>query len=75
MRSVMHILLYLIFVTFLCNVNSIILDTKQGTLEGETLRSRDGRPFHAFYSIPYAEPPVGDLRFKVSCSFKTIYYK
>ena len=48
------------------NVNCAILETNQGALKGETLSSRDGRPYHAFYSIPYAESPVGDLRFQVN---------
>ena len=48
------------------NVHCVILETNQGILKGETLSSRDGRPYYAFYSIPYAEPPVGDLRFQVN---------
>jgi hypothetical protein len=38
---------------------------EQGELEGTTLTSRNGRTFVAFQGIPYAEPPVGNLRFKV----------
>lgn len=38
----------------------------QGQLFGSTLKSRDGRDFMAFQGIPYAEPPIGDLRFKVN---------
>jgi carboxylesterase type B len=38
---------------------------EQGELEGTTLTSRNGRTFAAFQGIPYAEPPVGNLRFKV----------
>lgn len=34
-------------------------------LIGRTLRSHDGRAIKAFMGIPYAKPPVGDLRFKV----------
>ncbi|XP_065209315.1 juvenile hormone esterase-like isoform X1 [Planococcus citri] len=45
-------------------VNCLILETKQGSLKGETLLSRGGRPYYAFYSVPYAEPPVGELRFQ-----------
>lgn len=55
-----------LLIVFLYYANGVILDTKQGTLKGETLVSRDGRPFYAFYNIPYAEPPIGQLRFEVS---------
>ncbi|XP_069696454.1 juvenile hormone esterase-like [Periplaneta americana] len=37
---------------------------KQGRLRGHVLKSRKGRPIYAFQGIPYAKPPVGDLRFK-----------
>ncbi|XP_022079673.1 uncharacterized protein LOC110973290 [Acanthaster planci] len=36
--------------------------TFSGKLRGET-RVLDGRPYRVFRGIPYAEPPVGDLRF------------
>lgn len=36
-----------------------------GRLRGSQLSSASGKKFHAFRAIPYAEPPVGDLRFKV----------
>ncbi len=36
-----------------------------GRLVGSQLSSASGRKFHAFRAIPFALPPVGDLRFKV----------
>ncbi|KAF4526361.1 hypothetical protein B566_EDAN014099 [Ephemera danica] len=36
----------------------------QGDLKGVELHSRLGRRFYAFQGIPYAEPPVGPLRFR-----------
>ncbi|KAG7212180.1 hypothetical protein KM043_012520 [Ampulex compressa] len=37
---------------------------KNGTLAGTTMRSRNGRNFAAFRGIPYALPPLGELRFQ-----------
>lgn len=43
-----------------------IVTTCQGNMRGTTMTSRNGRTFYAFLGIPYAAPPVGALRFKVS---------
>lgn len=42
-----------------------VLQIYPGQIKGSILKSRDGREFHGFQGIPYAEPPVGNLRFKV----------
>lgn len=36
-----------------------------GELIGTTMEARNGRMYNAFFNIPYAEPPVGKLRFQV----------
>lgn len=38
-------------------------------LLGRALRSHDGRAIKAYMGIPYAQPPIDDLRFKVSSIF------
>lgn len=47
-------------------VSSPIIKTKYGQLEGFISNSRDGREFYEFLGIPYARPPVADLRYEVS---------
>lgn len=44
---------------------SPVVQIKNGTLEGTVMKSRNGREFWAFRGIPYAKPPVGELRFEV----------
>lgn len=42
-----------------------VVKTPLGALSGYFMKTRDGRQISAFTSIPFAAPPVGDLRFKV----------
>jgi len=37
-----------------------------GAIKGQISKSRDGRDFYSFTSIPYAKPPINELRFKVN---------
>ncbi|PSN42556.1 Venom carboxylesterase-6 [Blattella germanica] len=41
-----------------------IIELKQGLLRGHRLTSRKGRDIFAYQGIPYAQPPIGELRFK-----------
>lgn len=41
------------------------VNIEPGSLVGRHLTTHNGRHIRAFLGIPYAEPPVGDLRFKV----------
>ncbi|KAK4880603.1 hypothetical protein RN001_008749 [Aquatica leii] len=43
---------------------SLIVKVEQGILKGTIKETRNGRQFLAFQGIPYAEPPIGKLRFK-----------
>ena len=43
-----------------------IVEIKQGKLQGVIRNNIDGGQYYSFRGIPYAEPPVGKLRFKVS---------
>lgn len=48
------------------------VNVNEGILEGEIVNNEYGGKFYSFKGIPYADPPVGDLRFKVSCTI--VYY-
>lgn len=42
----------------------LVLNTNKGKVKGKTVRTPLGGEVDAWYSIPYAKPPVGDLRFR-----------
>ncbi|XP_065216347.1 esterase FE4-like isoform X2 [Planococcus citri] len=42
----------------------LLVTVNQGTLNGTYVEARNGKLFNAFYGIPFAKPPVGELRFK-----------
>ncbi|XP_049957497.1 venom carboxylesterase-6-like isoform X1 [Schistocerca serialis cubense] len=65
--ALLQLLLVLaVVVALLCSSASAgeVVRTRQGALRGTSRVSSEGRPFHAFYRIPYAKPPVGPLRFR-----------
>lgn len=43
----------------------LIVDTNYGQVLGTTDISRNGREFFSFLGIPYAKPPIGNLRYAV----------
>lgn len=45
-------------------VISEIVTTTNGQVNGTITQTWTGQSFHAFYGIPYAQPPIGELRFK-----------
>lgn len=45
---------------------SDIVSTEYGKLQGFTLTTGDGFQADVFLGVPFAQPPVGDLRFEVS---------
>ncbi|XP_050531732.1 juvenile hormone esterase-like [Daktulosphaira vitifoliae] len=55
------ITLFFIATQVSCNLE---VETNKGFLKGKIVKSRDGHTFYSFTGIPYAKPPVGDLRFK-----------
>lgn len=43
-----------------------LVETSYGRLRGIQVPGKDGVAYDAFYGIPFAQPPVGSLRFAVS---------
>ena len=51
-----------------------VLRVQQGSLKGKILTSiASKREYFAFLGIPYAKPPVGDLKFKVISLYNNNY--
>lgn len=44
---------------------TLIVETNYGPVRGQKRTSVLGEQFFSFRGIPYAKPPVGELRFKV----------
>lgn len=43
-----------------------VINTTLGLIQRTSLVFREGRAFSAFLGLPYAKPPIGDLRFRVN---------
>lgn len=51
------------------------VETSLGGIRGNYKISRHGRKYEAYEGIPYAQPPVGKLRFKVRRTIVENYVK
>lgn len=49
------------------------VNISQGKLKGGEVTTENGFKYYEYLQIPYAKPPMGDLRFKVS--YKTVLKK
>lgn len=46
-------------------MSEVLVNVEQGQLKGKVENDYADRKFYSFMGIPYAKPPVGELRFKV----------
>lgn len=51
-----------------------LVTVKEGTLKGAVLKSALGLSYIAFRGIPFAAPPIGNLRFKVRFRYLFLIY-
>lgn len=51
------------------SASSIEVSVQQGRLAGASFVSRNGTEYYGFLGIPFAKPPLGELRFEVSNFF------
>lgn len=64
MNLIQSFVVYTVYLNFgYCEY--VKLKTNYGVINGLWLKSRDGRPYYSYTGIPYAKPPIGELRFKV----------
>lgn len=63
-QLVFHIFILCVHI-FGFNCEDLQVEIPQGKLVGATRTNLDGGTYYSFQSIPYAKPPLGDLRFKV----------
>ncbi|CAH2084440.1 unnamed protein product [Euphydryas editha] len=50
---------------FVCLLSNFVkVKVNEGIIEGQVVNNEYGCPYFSFKGIPYAEPPIGDLRFK-----------
>ena len=54
------------FLSFAVSLEDPVVETKYGTIIGSNVNISDGKVAHFFTGIPFAKPPVGNLRFEVS---------
>ena len=48
----------------LCQDDFVRVETKYGAVDGQSFLLQSGNVINAFLAIPYARPPLGDLRWR-----------
>lgn len=55
-----------LFLPLIGVATAIVVDSNLGSIQGYPFKTRNSREVFLFAGIPYATPPLGDLRFLVS---------
>ncbi|XP_063911820.1 esterase 6-like [Zophobas morio] len=53
-----------IFLSLLALGESVIVELPHGKIQGKQSLTFNNKTFYSFVKVPYASPPVGELRFK-----------
>ncbi|XP_062541501.1 neuroligin-4, X-linked-like [Armigeres subalbatus] len=53
-----------LFVLYWPGVQRPVVQVRQGRVQGVTAKLPNGKPYSYFKGIPYAKPPIGELRFR-----------
>lgn len=59
------IVLFVFLIIAIIVQSRVYVDTELGRIKGITKLSRNGSRFEAYIGIPYAKPPINELRFQV----------
>ena len=66
-------ILLLLIISGLASSSDVIVRVEQGLIKGIAVQAvRSNQTYFGFMGIPYAKPPVGNLRFKVG-SIRILY--
>lgn len=69
-NSIVKLFIFVIFVNLVISA-TVRVKTEYGDVEGITAKSLFGkRNYYSFKGIPYAKPPIDDLRLKVNFKIK-----
>ena len=64
MKSRIFVILISIAISKICKADPIVCVPQGSCYKGSYLESYEGTQFSSFQGIRYAEPPIGELRFK-----------
>lgn len=62
--------LFLAVLLIIANSTCVIVEIEDGIIQGTSMETRYDESFYAFMKVPFAEPPLGELRFKAPVPVK-----
>ena len=73
MKNILATLLFYTYVTFTFSEPRVSIGITK--IVGTFMKTIGNRTVSAFRGIPYAEPPIGNLRFKNTCSLNDLWFQ